>query len=119
MTLRQQASNVGWAAGMHIAQASGPHGRVQDEGLAYTLSREAFHLAGLAVRAEESRAALCPACGRVGYVAGLSGWWFWCKPCDRRWGHPQSYTLDTANAAASLAAASITPVQDDESLGDA
>ena len=57
-----------------------------------------------------SNEALCPDCGRVGHVEGFGGWWFWCPPCQRRWGHPQSYTLDTAHDACDRAH-ELTPEQ--------
>lgn len=45
--------------------------------------------------------AVCPECPllTIGFVSGLSGWWFKCPRCGRRWGHPQAHTLDTANDA--------------------
>ena len=47
--------------------------------------------------------ALCPGCGKPGRATHLSGWRFHCKPCNWRWGHPQSLTTDEAVEAAAEA----------------
>lgn len=44
-------------------------------------------------------AARCPGCHAVGIIGSAAwgaGWWFYCRACAWGWGHPQSYTLDTA-----------------------
>ena len=55
---------------------------------------------------DDVAAARCPDCRKVGMVAGAAaGWWFYCPTCRRRWGHPQMWTLDTAQEAVAAARA--------------
>lgn len=40
--------------------------------------------------------ALCPGCGKLPTSMPITGWLFYCKPCDWGWGHSQLMSRDEA-----------------------